>query len=55
LRDLVVTNFNSFQEAAAEASVSRVYGGIHYCTAVVAGADPGKKVGELIIQRVLKK
>ena len=48
-------HFNSFQEAAAEASISRVYGGIHYRTAVVAGADQGKKVGELIIQRILKK
>jgi len=48
-------HFNSFQEAAAEASISRVYGGIHYRTGVEAGAAQGKKVGELIIERILKK
>ncbi|HKO80822.1 MAG TPA: vanadium-dependent haloperoxidase [Chitinophagaceae bacterium] len=48
-------HFNSFQEAASEASVSRVYGGIHYRTGVEAGAAQGKKVGELIIERILKK
>ncbi|KIC94000.1 vanadium-dependent haloperoxidase [Flavihumibacter solisilvae] len=47
-------NFNSFQEAAAEASISRVYGGIHYRTGVEAGAAQGKKVGELIIAKILK-
>ncbi len=48
-------HFNSFQEAAAEASISRVYGGIHYRTGVEAGAAQGMKVGELIVDRVLKK
>jgi hypothetical protein len=47
-------HFNSFQEAAAEASISRIYGGIHYRTGVEAGADQGKKVGELVIERLLK-
>lgn len=47
-------HFNSFQEAAAEASISRVYGGIHYRTGVEAGAVMGKKVGALIIERILK-
>lgn len=47
-------HFNSFQEAAAEASISRVYGGIHYRTGVDVGADQGKKVGQLIIQKTLK-
>lgn len=48
-------HFNSFDEAAAEASISRVYGGIHYRSAVEAGADQGKKVGGLIIQKVLSQ
>jgi len=48
-------HFNSFQEAAAEASISRVYGGIHYRTGVEVGADMGKKTGALIIEKVLKK
>ncbi|MEN9686537.1 MAG: hypothetical protein RLZZ28_2323 [Bacteroidota bacterium] len=46
--------FNSFGEAADEASISRVYGGIHYRTGIDAGADAGKKVGGLIVQKVLK-
>lgn len=47
-------HFNSFHEAAAEASISRVYGGIHYRTGVDAGARQGKQVGEWLVQKVLK-
>ncbi|MDP1763748.1 MAG: vanadium-dependent haloperoxidase [Sediminibacterium sp.] len=47
-------HFNSFHEAAAEASISRVYGGIHYMTGVNVGADQGKKVGEYIVHKILK-
>ncbi len=47
-------HFNSFAEAAAEASISRVYGGIHYRNGVDAGADGGNKVGRFIIDKVLK-
>ena len=45
-------HFNSFHEAAAEASISRVYGGIHYRNSVDAGAAAGKKVGAYIIRKV---
>ena len=48
-------HFDSFQQAAAEASISRVYGGIHYRNSVDAGAAQGKKIGLLIIERLLKK
>ncbi len=48
-------HFNSFDEAAAEASISRVYGGIHYRTAVEAGAEQGKKVGGLIVKKVISQ
>ena len=48
-------HFNSFQEAAAEVSISRVYDGIHYRSGVDAGAAQGKKVGEFIIEKILKK
>jgi membrane-associated phospholipid phosphatase len=41
-------HFNSFNEAAAECSVSRVYGGIHYRFSVDIGAEMGKKLGEFI-------
>lgn len=47
--------FKSFNEAAAECSISRVYGGIHYRSGTDAGAEQGKKVGELIVSKVIKK
>jgi hypothetical protein len=40
--------FNSFNEAASEASISRVYGGIHYRFSVDTGAEQGKKLGRYI-------
>ncbi|MEO7768882.1 MAG: vanadium-dependent haloperoxidase [Ferruginibacter sp.] len=45
-------HFNSFVDAANEASISRVFGGIHYQASVDAGAEQGKKVGELIIKKL---
>ena len=45
-------HFSSFREAAAEASVSRVYGGIHYRFSVDAGAEQGKKVGEYVVKKL---
>lgn len=47
-------HFNSFQEAAAEASISRLYGGIHYRNSVDVGAEAGKKVGGNIINKLFK-
>ena len=47
-------HFNSFQQAAAEASISRVYGGIHYRTGVDVGAAQGNKLGALIVEKLLK-
>jgi hypothetical protein len=41
-------HFNSFNEAASEASISRVYGGIHYRFSVDIGAAQGKKLGAYI-------
>ncbi len=46
-------SFQSFNQAAMEASLSRVYGGIHYRTGVDAGALQGRRVGDLVIQRFL--
>jgi hypothetical protein len=45
-------HFNSFKEAAAEASISRVYGGIHYRFSVDTGAAQGRKLGEFIIKKL---
>ncbi len=47
-------HFNSLQDAAAEASISRVYGGIHYRNSVDAGAEAGKKVGNYVLKKVFK-
>jgi hypothetical protein len=48
-------NFQSFLEAANEASISRLYGGIHYRSGIDAGAVQGREVGELVITRLLDK
>ncbi|MBK7627356.1 MAG: vanadium-dependent haloperoxidase [Bacteroidales bacterium] len=45
-------HFNSFNEAAAEASISRVYGGIHYRFTADTSAAQGNRLGELIIEKL---
>jgi len=45
-------SFSSFKEASAEAAISRLYGGIHYRMAIEEGIGQGRKVGELVVQRV---
>jgi hypothetical protein len=44
--------FHSFREAAEEAAISRLYGGIHYRDAVVNGQTEGKALGECIVGRL---
>lgn len=44
--------FSSFLEAAREAGMSRIYGGIHYQRGNVAGRNNGLRVGERVVQRV---
>jgi hypothetical protein len=46
-------NFASFNQAAEEASISRVYGGIHYRTGVDAGAQQGRQIGEYVIEKFM--
>ncbi len=46
-----VRSFKSFLDAANEASVSRLYGGIHYRSALVNGQKEGGEVGKWIIQK----
>jgi len=48
-------DFTSFNHAAAEAAISRVYGGIHYRTGMDAGADQGRRVSKLIIEKIKLK
>jgi len=45
---LPVRKFRSFNEAANEAAISRLYGGIHYREAIVNGQTQGKALGEFI-------
>lgn len=49
---LPVRSYNSFTEAAEEAAISRFYGGIHYMPAITEGSKQGKKVGEMIWQKI---
>lgn len=49
---LGVRSFPSFDAAAAEAAISRLYGGIHYRQAIEEGVKQGRKVGELVVSRV---
>jgi hypothetical protein len=44
--------FKSFKQAAAEAAISRLYGGIHYRPSIVNGVQEGEKLGNFITQRL---
>lgn len=52
---LPVRSFNSFNEAADEAAISRMYGGIHYRTAVEIGVKQGRDLGRFVIQNLEMK
>ncbi|MBX3567034.1 MAG: vanadium-dependent haloperoxidase [Rhizobiaceae bacterium] len=39
-------HYTSFHEAAEEAGISRLYGGIHFHSAIVDGLDQGRCIGE---------
>ena len=49
---LPVRSFSSFKQAAAEAAISRLYGGIHYRMAIEEGITQGQRVGELVVSRI---
>jgi hypothetical protein len=49
---LPARSFTSFRQAAAEAAISRLYGGIHYRMAIDEGSDQGRRVGEHVIRRI---
>ena len=44
--------FASFRQAAEEASISRLYGGIHYRDGIIEGQVQGKKVATFIIEKL---
>jgi hypothetical protein len=49
---LASRRFSSFAEAAQEAAISRLYGGIHYRAAIERGVDQGVCVGDVILDEV---
>ena len=52
---MTARSFTSFQQAADEASISRVYGGIHYRPAVDIGLASGRKIGEFIDGKIMTR
>lgn len=48
-------DFTSFNQAATEAGISRLYGGIHYTNSIKIGEEAGKKVGQTILMRLQLK
>ena len=44
--------FTSFQQASAEAGVSRFYGGIHFMDAITNGQQTGTKAGQWVLQKI---
>jgi hypothetical protein len=49
---LPVRKFPSFKAAAQEAAISRLYGGIHYQSAIENGFEEGTRVGEWVLSKV---
>lgn len=49
---LPVRSFESFNKAADEAAMSRMYGGIHYRAAVEIGVTQGRNVGKLVVDKL---
>ena len=49
---LPVRQFSSFREAAAEARISRLYGGIHFMDAIENGGEEGQRIGDFIIHKL---
>jgi hypothetical protein len=49
---LPVRSFSSFREAADEAAISRMYGGIHYRAAVEIGVNQGRELGSFVVDNL---
>ena len=49
---LPVRKFNSFNQAADEAAISRMYGGIHYRAAVEVGVKQGRELGKFVVDNL---
>jgi len=51
---LPARTFQSFDEAAEEAGISRLYGGIHYRSAIERGLDQGRSIGKKVVALPMK-
>jgi len=49
---LPIRSFTSFNQAASEAAISRMYGGIHYRFAVEIGFKQGRDLGEFVVNNL---
>ena len=49
---LPIRKYTSFNKAADEAAISRMYGGIHYRAAVEVGVGQGRKIGALLNSKI---
>ncbi len=52
---IAARTFNSFRDAAWEASMSRLYGGIHYSFDLYEGNKQGRQLGEMVVNRLRMK
>lgn len=52
--ELPERKFNSFKQAAKEAAISRLYGGIHYRDAIENGQAQGEAIGLFIVGKLKK-
>ncbi|WP_394802450.1 vanadium-dependent haloperoxidase [Aquimarina acroporae] len=49
---LPIRSFISFHQAAEEAAISRLYGGIHYRAAIDLGLEQGRSLGKFVVQNL---
>jgi hypothetical protein len=52
---LPVRHFKSFRQAADEAAISRLYGGIHYRAAIEQGQTQGQNIGNHVLKHIRLK
>jgi hypothetical protein len=50
----VTRDFDRFSDAAAEAALSRLYGGIHYRSANEDGLRAGVEIGTFVVDHLMR-
>jgi hypothetical protein len=50
----VTRSFTSFEQAAQEAGMSRIYGGIHFMSANTNGIECGEEIGNYVVDNFMK-